>query len=97
VQRYAERVAALTPEQLAAAFGAGVYSTGPIWATGLTAKEGRYVKEIAALTPERLAAAFGTDGAATMTLGAHERRYIAGIAGLSPGELAAVFGGQRAP
>jgi hypothetical protein len=47
-QRYAKAISALTPAQLAAAFGAGVYSTGPVWATGLTPKERRYVEGMAA-------------------------------------------------
>jgi hypothetical protein len=94
-QRHAERVAALTTEQLAAAFGAGVYSTGPIWTTGLTLKERRYVEAITALTPAEIAAAFGTEATATMALGAKERRYVEEIAGLTPAERAAAFGTGR--
>jgi len=58
--RYAKAISALTPEQLAAAYGAGVYSARPIWTTGLTPKEKRYIERITALTPAELAAAFGT-------------------------------------
>ena len=52
-------ISALTPAQLAAAFGTGTYSTGPVWASGLTAKERRSVEAIASLTREQQAAAFG--------------------------------------
>ena len=52
-------ISALTPAQLAAAFGTGTYSTSPLWASGLTAKERRSVEAIASLTREQQAAAFG--------------------------------------
>jgi hypothetical protein len=54
-----QAISALTPAQLAAAYGAGTYSTGPVWASGLTPKERRYVEAIASLTREQQAAAFG--------------------------------------
>jgi hypothetical protein len=94
-QRYVEAISALTPEQLAAAYGAGTLSTGPVWATGLTQKERRSVERIASLTPAQLAAAFGTEGAATLALSPKERRYIREITALTPAELAAAFGTGR--
>jgi hypothetical protein len=54
-----QAIRALTPAQLAAAFGSGTYSTGPIWASGLTPEERRSVEAIASLTREQQAAAFG--------------------------------------
>jgi hypothetical protein len=54
-----QAISALTPAQLAAAFGTSTYSTGRVWASGLTAKERRSVERIASLTREQQAAAFG--------------------------------------
>jgi hypothetical protein len=56
---YVQAISSLTPAQLAAAFGAGTYSTGPIWTSGLTPNERRHAEAIASLTHEQQAAAFG--------------------------------------
>jgi hypothetical protein len=90
--RYAKAISALTPEQLAAAYG-----TDTLWTTGLTPKERRYLQEMASLTPAQLAAAFGAKGAATLALSPKERRYIKAITTLTPPELAAAFGTGRWP
>jgi hypothetical protein len=54
-----QAISALTPAQLAAAFGTSTHSTGPAWASALTAKEKRSLERIASLTREQQAAAFG--------------------------------------
>jgi hypothetical protein len=54
-----QAISSLTTAQLAAAFGAGAYSIGPVWTSGLTPNERRYVERIASLTREQQAAAFG--------------------------------------
>ena len=54
-----QAISSLTPAQLDAAFGAGTYSTAPIWTSGRTPNERRHAEAIASLTREQQAAAFG--------------------------------------
>ena len=59
-QRYVRGIAALTPAQVAAAFGTGPRGDSPALAS-LTARQRRYVQAIASMSFAELAAAFGTE------------------------------------
>ena len=58
-RRYVESIAALTPAQIAAAFGSGTSTNATVLAS-LSPHDRQYVEQIMALTPQELAAAFGT-------------------------------------
>lgn len=88
-REYVEGIAAMTPEQLAAAFGNLPFDTVAQSATERQA----YAEAIASLTPEQLAAAFGNVPVDVLSsLGPTQREYVEGIMALSPEQLAAGFG-----
>jgi hypothetical protein len=59
-RHYVEAITALTPQQIAAAFGTGAETSSAVLAS-LSPQNRHYVEAITALTPRQIAAAFGTD------------------------------------
>jgi hypothetical protein len=94
-RQYVKAIAALTPAQIAAAFGTAMETEAGLLAS-LSPKARQYVEAIAALTPAQLAAAFGTDwetsGRVLASLSPQVRRYVQAIAALTPRQIAAAFG-----
>jgi hypothetical protein len=94
-RKYVEGIMALTPAQIAAAFGTGAQTNASVLAS-LSPANRRYVEAITALTPPQIAGAFGTDWAKSwgvlQSLSPANRRYVEGIMALTPAQIAAAFG-----
>ena len=94
-RKYVEAIMALTPAQIAAAFGTPTATNASVLAS-LSPQNRKYVEAITALTTQQIAAAFGTDwetsGRVLASLSPNDRRYVEGIMALTPQELAAAFG-----
>jgi hypothetical protein len=77
-RQFVEGIMALTPAELAAAYGAG---RGDVLST-LSPTERRFVEGISSMSPEQIAAGYGNG------------TYLQGILSSTPEELAAAFGNR---
>jgi len=94
-RQYVEAITALTPRQIAAAFGT-VGESGNSVLASLSPHDRQFVEAITALSTRQIAAAFGTaDASATNVLASlspQNRQYVEAIMALTPAQIAAAFG-----
>jgi len=94
-RKFVEAITALTPAQIAAAFGTATATNAGVLAS-LSPQNRRYVEAITALTTQQIAAAFGTDsetsGRVLASLSPQNRKYVEAIMALTPQQIAAAFG-----